>query len=103
MADKEYSRYQQNIIKRYYDNREQIDAQRLSELCTNLYLASGKKQEKMWETARDTMTRMGVKASRIEHIMSTKDPAILAELVKDIERGVAKLEPPKKEQKPKAE
>ena len=101
MADREYTRHQQNIIKRYYDNREQIDSQRLSELCTNLYLASGKKQEKMWVTAQETMTRLGVKQSRIDHIMSSKDPAILAELVKDIERGVVKLEPPKKQDKPK--
>lgn len=101
MADREYSKYQQKVIKRYYDNREQIDSQRLSELCTSLYLASGKKLEKSWETARDTMTRLGVKQSRIDHIMASKDPAILAELVKDIERGVVKLEPPKKKQPPK--
>ena len=104
MAERDYTKHQQKIIKRYYDNREQIDSQRLSELCTSLYLSTGKKLEKAWQSANDTMTRLGVKASRIDHIMSSKDPVILAELVKDIERGVVKLEPPKKKDaKPKAE
>lgn len=87
MAKGDYSKYQQKVIKRYYDNREQIDEQRLSELVTNLYLASGKKLEKHWETAEEIMKRLKVKESRIEHIMSTKDPAVLAEVVKDIQSG----------------
>jgi len=44
--------YQQKVIKNYYDNREQIDGQRLSELVTNLFLSEGKKREKLWLTAR---------------------------------------------------
>jgi hypothetical protein len=51
VADKEYSRYQKQVIKNYYDNREQIDSGRLSELVTSLYLAGEKKAAKMWETA----------------------------------------------------
>lgn len=97
MAARDYTNHQQKIIKRYYDNREQIDSQRLSELCTSLYLSSGKKLEKLWTSAEDTMTRLGVKSSRVSRIMEAKDPAALAELVKDIERGVVKLVPPKKD------
>ena len=83
-----YSKYQQNVIKRYYDNREQIDEQRLSELVTNLYLASGKKKiEKLWESAAETMKRLKVPESRIEHVVSTLDPAILAEVVNDLQAG----------------
>ena len=40
---KKYSKYQQKVIQRYYENREQIDEQRLSELVTSLYLAEKKK------------------------------------------------------------
>ena len=39
MSDRNYSPYQQKVIQRYYDNREQMDEQRLAELVTNLYLA----------------------------------------------------------------
>ena len=37
--EKAYSKYQQKIIKNFYDNREAISLQRLSELVTELYLA----------------------------------------------------------------
>lgn len=87
MADREYSKYQQKVIKRYYDNREQIDEQRLSELVTNLFLAEGKKQEKMWQTAEELMKRMKVPDSRVKHVVSSRDPALLAEVVQDIQNG----------------
>ena len=47
--DKKYSKHQQNIIRNYYDNRESISLQRLSELVTELYLAEGKGREKQWK------------------------------------------------------
>lgn len=87
VADKEYSRYQKQVIKNYYDNREQIDSGRLSELVTSLYLASEKKAAKMWETAGELMERLNVPSSRIEHILATKDPAILATVVEDLNSG----------------
>lgn len=86
----DYSDHQKKIIKRFYDNREQLDEQRLAELVTNLYLAEGKKRAKLWETAREILTRMKVPASRIEHIMTTADPAILAEIVKEVQAGTLK-------------
>ncbi len=84
---KEYSKHQQKIIKNYYDNREQIDAQRLSELVTNLYLATGKKREKFWKTAEDVMERLKVPASRIEHVIQSDDPVTLVEVVNDLQAG----------------
>lgn len=90
MADRHYSPHQQKLIKRFYNNRDQHDDQRLSELATELYLASEKKKPKLWESARDIMTRLGVPASRVEHVMNTADPAILAEVVKDLQAGKIK-------------
>ncbi len=75
MSNRNYSPHQQKVIKRYYDNRDAIDDQRLSELVTNLYLATGKKQEKMWDTAEQIMNRMGLPESRIQHVMDVRDPA----------------------------
>ena len=50
---REYSKYQQKVISRYYENRDQIDEQKLSELVTNLFLATGKKQiAKHWGNGR---------------------------------------------------
>jgi len=84
---KDYSNYQKKVIGRYYENREQIDAQKLAELVTNLYLAEGKKQQKMWEAAGELMTRLKVPKSRVEHVVSAADPAILAEVVNDLQSG----------------
>lgn len=83
----DYSDYQKKVIGRYYDNREQIDRQKLEELVTNLFLAEGKKREKFWKTATDVMERLKVPKSRIEHVVSTDDPAILAEVVNDLQAG----------------
>jgi hypothetical protein len=85
MAD--YSNYQKKVIGRYYDNREQIDQQKLEELVTNLFLAEGKKREKFWITAADVMERLKVPKSRITHVVGTDDPAMLAEVVNDIRAG----------------
>ena len=87
MADRNYSPHQQKIIKRFYENRDQMDDQRLSELVAELYLASDKKKKKLWESAQAIMTRLGVPESRIAHILKTADPAILAEVVKDLQFG----------------
>lgn len=45
----EHSKYQQKIIKNYYENREAISLQRLSELVTELYLAEGKARQRQWK------------------------------------------------------
>lgn len=81
----DYSNYQKKVIKRYYDNRDQLDEQRLAELVANLYLSEGKKRAKMWETAKEIMLRLKVPQSRIDHIINTGDPAILAEVVKELQ------------------
>ncbi len=90
MTDRNYSAFQQKVIKRYYDNKDQIDEQRLSELVTNLYLAPPKKQAKMWESAEELMTRMKLPASRITHVMETRDVAVLAKVVEELQKGVIK-------------
>jgi len=90
VADREYSKYQQKVIKNYYDNREQIDSQRLSELVTSLYLETGNKAARMWESAGELMKRLNVPESRIEHVMAQKDPAILAAVVEDLNSGKIK-------------
>lgn len=86
--NREYSEYQKQVIRRYYENRDQIDEGRLSELVTSLYLAEGKKKRaKLWESAEETMRRLKVPESRIKHVVGTDDPAILAEVVNDLQAG----------------
>ncbi|MCA8995885.1 MAG: hypothetical protein KDA80_02840 [Planctomycetaceae bacterium] len=91
MADRDYSPYQQKVISRYYQNRDQLDDQRLSEIVTNLFLAKTDKQRnKLWETAEEIMTRLEVPGGRIKHILNQRDPAVLAEVVQDLQSGKLK-------------
>jgi len=92
MAD--HSEYQKKVIRRFYDNREQVDEQRLAELVTNLYLSEGKKRDKLWEQARETMLRLKVPQKRVEHLLTAKDPALIAEVVKELEAGTLRRETP---------
>ncbi len=93
MADRDYTPYQQKLIRRYYDNRDAMDEQRLSELVANLYLAEGKKRAKLWESARELMGRLNVPPSRIDHLLTAQDPALVAEVVKDLAKGLIRPAP----------
>jgi hypothetical protein len=79
-----YTKHQQGIIKRYYENIDQITLSKLSELVTELYLASGKKRDKLWETATRHMEKLGVPKERIDQIGGKKDAALVAALVKEL-------------------
>ena len=81
----EYTAYQQEIIKRYYENRDQIDVQKLAESVANLYLSEGKKRAKYWETVSKVLKRLGMKEEQVQHIVSQDDPTILAEIVNDLQ------------------
>jgi len=83
MAD--FSPYQQKIIKRYYRNFDSIKYQRLSELATELYLAEGKKSERLWKQVADALSALDFPASRIEHLLSKKDPALVAGVLKELD------------------
>lgn len=80
----DYSKHQQGIIKRYYSNIDKIQLQKLSELVTELYLASEKKREKLWKTAAATMERMGIPKERIDHLVGSNKPELLASLVQEL-------------------
>ena len=90
MAEREYSRHQQKVIQRYYDNREQLDEQRLGELVTSLFLATPKQAVKRWESAEEIMRRLGVPESRIANVIQKKDVTILASVVEDLQKGLIK-------------
>lgn len=91
MAEREYTKYQQKVISRYYENREQIDEQRLAELVTSLYLASTEKQKvKLWKSVEETMARLKLPTTRMAHVLEKQDPALLAEVVKDLQSGKVK-------------
>jgi len=81
---KSHSKHQQKIIKNYYDNREAISLQRLSELVTDLYLAEGKARETKWKQAVGALEKLGIKPDRIAKLREQDNPALLAKVVEEM-------------------
>jgi hypothetical protein len=81
----DFTPYQQKIIKRYYDNLDKVALQRLAELVSDLYLAEGKKRERVWKQALSCMQKLGVAQTRIDHLVKQGDPKLLANLVSELQ------------------
>jgi hypothetical protein len=85
MGMENYTRHQQGIIKRYYENVDGIQLQRLSELVTDLFLAEGKKRQKVWQSVVAAMQKLGVPQTRIDEILKQDDPKMVAALVTELQ------------------
>ena len=77
----EFTKYQQKVVQRYYDNRDDIALQRVQELVTELYLAEGKKRAKHWESLALHLGKLGVKPDVIAHLRKEDKPELVATLV----------------------
>ena len=76
--------HQDRIIRRYYQNQDQIMLQRLGDLITDLYLAEGNGRVRLWKRAVETLEKLKVPNSQIQHIFQSDNPALLAELLKQL-------------------
>jgi hypothetical protein len=83
MAD--YSPYQKKIIDRYYKNFDAIKYQQLSELATDLYLAEGKKLDRLWKRVEESLNQLGFPESRIAHLLEKREPAMLVGILSELE------------------
>lgn len=78
---KERTPYQEKIIKRYYDNRDEIMSQKLFELLTDLYLAEGKKKVQVWKRIAAALTNLGIAQEKINELIDADNPTMLAEFI----------------------
>lgn len=78
------TKYQEKIIRNFYDNREAISLQRLQELVTELYLSEGKKLEKNWEQVEKHLEQLGVARARIDHLIQQRNPTLVAEVTQQL-------------------
>jgi hypothetical protein len=84
MAERQHSKYQQRIIKNYYENKESISLQRLSELVTELFLAEGKARAKTWKNITGALEKLKIPPARIEHLVKADNPSLVAKLVEEL-------------------
>ncbi len=82
----EHTPYQRKIIDRYYKKLHAIKFQRLSELATDLYLAQGKKRDRLWEQVADNLRKLEFPEPRIAHLLQKREPTLLVEILRELER-----------------
>lgn len=79
-----HSKYQQKIIRNFYDNREQISLQRVQELVTDIFLTEGKKRAQHWRQLANHLEKLGVKKDTIDHLVAKDDPSTVVEIAEKI-------------------
>ena len=78
---RDFSPYQQKVIRNYYANREAIQGQSLADLVSDLYLAgTEKKKVALWARAEKLMTGLGVVEAVAKAIVEKRNLAALAEV-----------------------
>ncbi len=85
MAD--HTPYQRKIIDRYYKNFDAIKWQRLSELATELYLAEGKKLDRLWSQVETSLRKLEFPEPRIAELIRKREPVLLVAILKELEKG----------------
>jgi hypothetical protein len=84
MPKQEYSSYQKNIIKNYYENLDTIVLTRLQELVTELYLAETKaKTKKLWQQVEKGLDKLKIEPAIKSRILENQDVKILAQNLND--------------------
>lgn len=86
MAGRDYTPHQQKIIKRYYENIDGIQTQRLAELITEIYLAEGKKRDRLWKQVGELLLKLGLPENRVTPLLELRDPARLPDILKELEQ-----------------
>lgn len=78
---REFTRYQQGVIRRYYQHQDGLREQSLADLVSDLYLATtDRKRDALWKRARALLEGLGVAPATVEAVVAARNPKALAEL-----------------------
>jgi hypothetical protein len=79
------SGHQKGIVKRYYENKDNISTQKLGEIVSELYLeTSPAKVKRLWASAETALVNLGASKARVEKIVAEKNLQALAKLVEEL-------------------
>jgi len=80
-----HSAHQKGIIKRYYENKDDISSNKLGEIVSDLYLeTSPAKLKRLWASAQTALINMGAKKDRVDKIVAEQNVQALAKLVNEL-------------------
>lgn len=85
------SRYQQSVVKRYYEHKDTIILQKLGEIVSDLYISGGpsSKAEKLWERAASALVNTEVDPVRMGEVLKGRSVEELAKLVSELSNAPA--------------
>lgn len=83
----ERTNYQKNIIRNYYENRENIALQRAQEIVTELYLSEGKQRQKYWKQLKTHLSKLGTKQEVIDSLIQQDDPQKAALIIERLAKS----------------
>jgi len=76
--------HQEQIIKNYYKNRNEILFQNLSEIVSELWLAPDQfKRRKLWQRAAKALEGIGMPAGEIKRLVESQDEKALARVLNE--------------------
>jgi len=78
------TRYQERIIRNYYQNRGSIALQRAQELLSELYLTTGKRRAQHWKNLAGHLEALGLKQEQIDHLIAQDNPAVVATVLNEL-------------------
>ncbi len=79
------SRYQQGVVKRYYENRDTMALQNLGEIVSDLFLCEDpKKAARLWDRAAKALKHTDAETGVVEQIVAGRDAARLTQLVNQL-------------------
>ncbi|MEI8376486.1 MAG: hypothetical protein WCJ35_27025 [Planctomycetota bacterium] len=76
--------HQDKIIRRYYQNQDDILIQRLGDLVTDLYLSEGKGRVRLWKRTMEILEKLKVPNTRVQYVCQSDNPTLVAELLKEL-------------------
>ncbi len=79
------TRHQDGIVKRYYEHRDTIALQNVSEIASDLFLCDDpKKATRLWERAAKALAHTGADAEQLERIVADRDIEGMTRLVNQL-------------------
>lgn len=99
---KDLTKYQEGIVKRYYEHQDTIRSEKLSDLVAELWLCDDEKQAtKLWGRAQVALMKAGCNAQQVANAVNKRDTEALAKLVQQVDAGRVAAAPPRpREQTP---